>query len=1133
MRLAFVLAGLMGLAHSGMAQNAAANPAGQAPNQSWTLEVRGQAAEARALLERAANATPANPSAVRAYAEFLDRYRDPAARQAYARLAQVLDSSRAPDAERAAVHRRLASLDLAAGDRDAAGSDLAAFTAAGGSGLSLAARLAGRADATYIEIPGPLPAFARMAALATDMDPADLLPSLARNVVTNGYQTAAGTEGLEQTEYLKLVIRYLSQARELEKLSGAAKTLRIDTCDSTATGDLLRVLGYRMRGGCGSDLVLETVNASRAFLTIDSGFPLSQLEQALRLNQPFTMDFHPARLPLMYDLAYWESVKDKTEGDFIDYFLSDPSICRLYLGLSKLDPETSDELRKQMPAPRLKLYAHVLDFFGGMFEIRDGKALVPGGARAEKAWAELAGVEPSKGAAFFERLLSREDGWLASYLDALARIDGPVRDYLTDPDRLKRFYAAIRGRVTSPGPARPVFQSNTEMLLLTARLRLDPDGKPHVPGGMEVWKNLFANFPRGRYDSRLTRAAPAWKDPDDVLEAMFGLSRKLAENEPLKIYMALSDIDRGRAKPLEPATADRLAKEYRDMSAQYSLFAEAPELSDKTILAFMDAAHALARISDVGLRADAVGTFQALAGLWQIFLRQGSLAPAEADQALASLMTPFARIQNQREVFDGGLAGIQVLLKATHSPAKVSPQDRMIDLLAGSAESSDVHTQMIQDMIRIFEAQRLVALNTLFDLADNLDSVSRGEKLNTALAGKLASRISEIQLPRGTLSEQEKTALAFGYWTDRHVDAQRKVNLRAAIEKAGNEKGGGDPQKLKDLRGQLAPFLRDTLVGLNYIHYAPPGAQVLNTNPLFVRSHDFIGSENQQLVWKATEVHGTGWPESAGGRLTGSLMNLPYALAEAEQNFLIPSKEQALIWGDLVPQMLVTAVIPRWWNVSSLQLHWVDMHMAYAESLFADAAMSTSRRTQVEAALERYESPGRLRKVDQLLASGEVHGALERVPPSEMYLVADALAPADKDSAMAAALRRTAAENADQLSPRAISRIFGSPKPTLANSFEPELLNLRTFPTLMGFSSRILAESWESNLLFYGALADEIHASPAELNMLVPEWTRQTVQAIFATHLEDWPALLRSLRTVGEEVRGEARKEHLRAAANQ
>ena len=34
---------------------------------------------------------------------------------------------------------------------------------------------------------------------------------------------------------------------------------------------------------------------------------------------------------------------------------------------------------------------------------------------------------------------------------------------------------------------------------------------------------------------------------------------------------------------------------------------------------------------------------------------------------------------------------------------------------------------------------------------------------------------------------------------------------------------------------------------------------------------------------------------------------------------------------------------------------------------------------------------------------------------------------------------------------------------------------------------------------------------PSQLNVMVPEWTQLTVEKIFATHLEDWPALLRSL----------------------
>ena len=75
----------------------------------------------------------------------------------------------------------------------------------------------------------------------------------------------------------------------------------------------------------------------------------------------------------------------------------------------------------------------------------------------------------------------------------------------------------------------------------------------------------------------------------------------------------------------------------------------------------------------------------------------------------------------------------------------------------------------------------------------------------------------------------------------------------------------------------------------------------------------------------------------------------------------------------------------------------------------------------------------------------------------------------------------------------------------------------------MGYSSRIMAESWESNTLYWAALADELSLTPAQLNVRIPEWTQKLVEQIFASHLEDWPALLRSLRQVGEEVRDKAR----------
>ena len=172
---------------------------------------------------------------------------------------------------------------------------------------------------------------------------------------------------------------------------------------------------------------------------------------------------------------------------------------------------------------------------------------------------------------------------------ARGRTQGPGLDYLTEPERMKRFYTGgcVSGRITSPGPARPVFRANTDMMLFTTRLRMDPNGKPHIPGSLEVWRNLFVNHPQGKYDGKLTKLAANWKEPDDVLEALFALSRKAVENEPLKIFMAIGDIDRNRATPLSAATVDRLAREYHTYGSQYPLFSESRSISEKSIVLFL------------------------------------------------------------------------------------------------------------------------------------------------------------------------------------------------------------------------------------------------------------------------------------------------------------------------------------------------------------------------------------------------------------------------------------------------------------------------------------------------------------------------------------------------------------------
>ena len=72
-------------------------------------------------------------------------------------------------------------------------------------------------------------------------------------------------------------------------------------------------------------------------------------------------------------------------------------------------------------------------------------------------------------------------------------------------------------------------------------------------------------------------------------------------------------------------------------------------------------------------------------------------------------------------------------------------------------------------------------------------------------------------------------------------------------------------------------------------------------------------------------------------------------------------------------------------------------------------------------------------------------------------------------------------------------------------------------PPFSGYSSRFLAESWDSPNLYWARLADEAGYSPVMLNRFVPELTRRMVERIFATDFEDWPALLRAMHDAGAD----------------
>jgi hypothetical protein len=225
-----------------------------------------------------------------------------------------------------------------------------------------------------------------------------------------------------------------------------------------------------------------------------------------------------------------------------------------------------------------------------------------------------------------------------------------------------------------------------------------------------------------------------------------------------------------------------------------------------------------------------------------------------------------------------------------------------------------------------------------------------------------------------------------------------------------------------------------------------------------------------------------------------------------------------------VPTLLTNAVVPRWWRVTPNELHAVTLYQRTGEELVRAAAQNGELRARVIDILSDRMLPERSAQVERALQAGRPDDAFSFLTAAQTFYLAAEFRqrfPNDvtKWSKSGQELDRLAQRYPDEVSWARLSKDFGVPHPALAQTYACELLNVKPFPTFLGYSSRLLAESWQSNNLYWARLADELGYSPQMLNLLVPELTRRMVANIFATDLQDRPALLRAMRETGDEFR--------------
>jgi hypothetical protein len=962
-----------------------------------------------------------------------------------------------------------------------------------------------------------------MAGISQEISPADVLPLLARNVSLWGYDNG------RPTEFLVLIDRYVQLARELQSLAGAEGTIHVAGCDDATR--LIQILGYRFEQGCGpKGAFLITESPKRAFLTIDSGFPLTALEEDLQKGTPFTFAFPATKVPVLFSEKTWVALSTGNKGDWtnlLDILLHDRDVDRLYSALARSDQQTRLALVQSPGLRKLLPLAPLLDFYGSRICIRSGQVTVPAGASAERAWRELVGANPNSPGDFVTHLLAKDHGWLVAYFDALSRISPTQQVHFTEGNRLRRLYEAFRSAprdssVTSA--ATGVFPRNAGLLVLFNRLQWQADGEPQIPANLQIWKEILTRKTKSNSLREWATSGRSWENPEKFLEVLVGSSVSEG-SDPLRIYLVLSAIDSGRpsGSRLSDEAVRMLAGKFSEFNSWYSIFTEFPTLDDASIARFIETAERIDKISNPALRSNALGAFQADVGLWQIFARQGQIPGDVLNRSWQSAVQPFSKISSSVQLFDAARASLQSTLLTAAGDAHPS-QSEVIDLLAGPPQNSEdgrrVHQELARRIRSVMDDQRLVALDTLFGLYDGLDQMAHGAAGGDNLL-PLAADLREFEMPRPIFTGNEKAAWAPFVYTTRHAELQVRTDLTKLIRSPGT------PAQLEEARGRLTPFLRDTLVGFNYAYYEPPGAQVLHNNPLFVRSHDFSASSVHgfEQVWGSPELIGIGVTAGGGAYLLGSLADLPYALASMEQDFIAPEKIQALIWREVVPELLVVAIMPRWWTVDRDEMHAAALYQRFGEELLIASASNPQLREKVLSILSARLSPVRLEQTEEGLSHPESVATLvpKMLPADTFFLAAEFRSKFPAETTLwgdaGRDLEDLVHKDPTHISPERLSRDFGTPHPAMGQSNSSALLDTGIFPVSGAFDGRLFGESWESSNLYWARLADEMGYSPVMLNVLVPDLTRHMVANIFATDIDDWPALLRAMQETGEQFR--------------
>lgn len=776
----------------------------------------------------------------------------------------------------------------------------------------------------------------------------------------------------EKNPRRQAVVRFAEDLAEWKAAPGCGAVLSARGERWDATRHAIEWLGFRVSGD-GPGFVAEArpepeARRRQAFLDI-LGQNAYETLRRLSAGEEVTVSCGDADAPLPFGLELWKEIMGPdasglgAETAFL-HFVTHVPASRMLVALHSVDARTLEAARSLAgPAPGagvLKLlYDEALDGFERFPEalvLRDGRVQLPGGAKADDAWANVVGVPTAERAKFVAGLFRTDSGKPAYVADALRQVPEPAATAFVlgrtggggaAVTRFRRLYDAIEtvGENFARGQ-----RGAWDFAHLLKFVSIPEDGRIVAPAGAALWLEALSGSAYPEDEEHLGEILDdAGKRREERKEFLLQLQRRQVEGAvgtvpAQKRFVLVSSLVRAKPVLADPGTIVLLVRGLERFLPSYGPLEDLPLDDPAVVRRYL---FTLNRLDTTGTGRGAelrAGLFQASVDLLAAFCRSGSLGEAKARDLVRSLLDlslfavprsePTAGIPAGFASFDGWLRGeLLAALRAEETRALAAPRGEG----AGPAGERPPVSPTSDDLV----ASALAGWRPAVTLAwragrYTFDPTADGVARRKAFAAtQQCARLAELEAAAVDLDTALKSAregdpaamrialahLLESLSADRPAGREEDARIlsvaadaRSAVDELARATGAKAFEKLRQRQGRLDAFRAERTLEALALHVYSSSvsdpADLTYTDASLVRRHRLAwGDRRSGLVespFGPTRLETL--DEGRGSRIAGSYAGLAELLGELHAGQLV-HEQGATLSSDSVRTGLVGPVV--------------------------------------------------------------------------------------------------------------------------------------------------------------------------------------------------------------------------------